>query len=209
MEVEYELEAMDHKAFQNYHYLYGPRLTPPHPISPYWTRLGFFLLSGLLALGVNILRIFWKTVVIDDIVYPGVAVAVLVFMLGILSYHYVWMYNQLYKKTPPPTHLRLSLTPKGIRIDNPKIESLTYWSGIVAVGATNDYLFLYISPTSSYTVPRRAFPDLNSFHAFVDEAYRYVESDSAAREAGATRPTAENPTGKGIRAGDIRTRRLD
>ncbi len=74
---------------------------------------------------------------------------------------------------------RLALSPEGVDIQTPHWQSLTRWPAIVAIEETVDHVFFKIDTIAAYTVPKRAFANVEAQRQFVDAARYYFVTASA------------------------------
>jgi hypothetical protein len=56
------------------------------------------------------------------------------------------------------------------------------WTDLTKIGVTENYLFFLVTPTYGYILPRRAFPDSDTWIQFRDTARSYFDNANAADE---------------------------
>jgi hypothetical protein len=67
----------------------------------------------------------------------------------------------------------LELTPEGIH-ETTAVSTSTYaWTGIERIADDDSHLYLYVSPTSAYVVPKRAFASAEGARTFLAQASAY------------------------------------
>jgi hypothetical protein len=68
---------------------------------------------------------------------------------------------------------RLRISPEGVYVGYEKYTSFASWPIIWFLGAGEEHLFLYISATEAFIIPRRAFADSEEAETFLKLAQRY------------------------------------
>jgi hypothetical protein len=191
-EIEYELTAADLQAFKQYHQGHGPKFVKPFPPS----RLQWLL---------KVLRsLFWSVITLSFFVVGFVYLRepseseLLFFLLHLVACLacclLFWLATFLSTavvaavlrwrepvKNPLNRRLYLAVNPSGIRVKTTRSNNLYLWIDMVMVGMTNEYLFFYTDSITAHILPRRAFPDDRSFHAFVDCVDLYFEVNDGTR----------------------------
>ena len=71
---------------------------------------------------------------------------------------------------------KLSLSSDAVTDKISAKKTKTKWSEVRKIAATGGHLFIYISDTAAYIVPRRAFEDESKYREFVDTAMRYYKA---------------------------------
>ena len=66
--------------------------------------------------------------------------------------------------------VQISISERGVSIESHKIDSLVRWPAIRRVRRFQNRLFLFLTATSAFVVPRRAFQSDTEFETFADEA---------------------------------------
>jgi hypothetical protein len=98
--------------------------------------------------------------------------------------------RRLYEHGPSQwllAHRRFIIGPEGFAVIGPSHRGQLAWPLLWKIAVTGQHAFFYTSLTQAYIVPRRAFPDPQSFDEFVDLARRYRDAPAP--------PAAPRPTG--------------
>ncbi|HPF38222.1 MAG TPA: YcxB family protein [Phycisphaerae bacterium] len=90
-------------------------------------------------------------------------------------------------KTDPTT--RVTIRPERLVVVEEYSQTQRLWPGVPRIGSTDSHIFFFIGELMAYVVPRRAFPDDQSFREFRDAAEMYRRS----APAGVARPAALAP----------------
>ena len=69
----------------------------------------------------------------------------------------------------------MGISSEGLHETSPDSQALIRWSGIEHIGVTTDHAFFFVTQKEAHVLPRRAFPDAESFEHFVDLAVTYHE----------------------------------
>ena len=68
---------------------------------------------------------------------------------------------------------RFSIDSQGVCNKSEIFCSIYLWKGIDKIVKTSEHIFIYVTRSAAFAVPRRAFADDKTFHAFADAATRY------------------------------------
>jgi hypothetical protein len=71
------------------------------------------------------------------------------------------------------SNTRMNITADGIYAKSEFEESKTYWKAIREIVQTERYIYLYELPNRAFIIPKRAFPNEESFNLFVQTAKDY------------------------------------
>lgn len=70
----------------------------------------------------------------------------------------------------------LKIEPDSIETISSQATGKIRWSGVMKVETTDEYGYIYLSPTSAIIVPKRVFPDSSMFNEFVSLAKTYHQA---------------------------------
>jgi hypothetical protein len=173
MEVEYQLLPEDELAFRRYHMAH-PAASP----NPSQRTLICLALSAL-CLGMFLVNLLGKPK--DYILVAVGGIGSVLFLVYALLFYFrrmpvagslrAWL--GVGGSTTQLPRQRLIITPEGVTASSELSSSTTRWPGVRAVAVTQDHAFIYISPTSAFVVPKRAFREVPQFEEFVAMAQRY------------------------------------
>ena len=57
-------------------------------------------------------------------------------------------------------------------------KSETKWSGVIKIDKTKNYLYIFVSHSAAFIVPKRAFSNPNDFEIFHDKTYGYFSKNT-------------------------------
>lgn len=115
---------------------------------------------------------------------PGFGI-LLILLLLMVSPLFSYVASKL-RRNPKP--FRLSLSEPGVNVVNSDFQSLVSWSGIKRVVGSKERLFLFISSTMAFIVPRRVFETDAEFQGWVEFAKdRWSEAKLQKRSGGLMR----------------------
>ncbi len=176
MTIEYEVVKDDITAFNQYHLRHSP--TARRQYLRAWLR------PPAIWLGVFVL-IWWSA---DS--QKGTPFQTFCDLLPLLFFipFYLVYYPYVHRRTIQRTidgmtsegknrgllgHHRLTLASEGVTEASEVSQSTTAWAGVEQIAASDTHAFIYTSSLAAITVPRRAFPGVAEFNAFVQAMTDY------------------------------------
>lgn len=169
MQISFNVERRDMRAFLNYH----RKQDPP-------TRIIYYISIAFMALySFSITKDY-----IEDIP-KFVSRFVLVFVIYFISYKTItYIYRQIsYWRQLKPKQLKDIICQHKLELtDDALIESTAfnvnkyYWSGIHKIVENKDYIFIYMNAASAHIIPKRTFADKASEKEFFKKAQMLTRS---------------------------------
>ena len=143
MQINFDLDANDAKAFRDYY-------------NKHDKRAKLFGRIQMLIIAVALLCLFLIT---------EIGLVVFLIFYGSIIIYYWWLYPFLQKKimsNPEDNSFRyqnqtVTFTEEGVEVKDTVSQTFTklYWSAITKVGGTQDYFFLYIASFQAIIIPRK------------------------------------------------------
>lgn len=75
----------------------------------------------------------------------------------------------------------MEIRPEGMREKSNVSESMHNWAGFHRLGSSRNFLFVYVTDTTVYYIPRRAFPSESAALRFREEILKRAHTAKATR----------------------------
>ena len=169
MEISYELNVKDYKAFVKYSYRRIKQRTRKKSLRFFLMIMASGVLIGLILGFLNI------DFGVESIHLPTLVAALLVMAIALIFFLYDFS-----KFVPKPGGWvlgprKMRLAEEGLKIESGLYEVKVKWDSIEDILQTNEHIFLFVDTIAAHIIPKRIFTTQKEAEDFLAELAKYVK----------------------------------